>query len=218
MITDLMVATLPVPAIWRLQLVRRQKIALVCLLCIGWMYVSQPTRFDLALTLPSVCITSAMRIQSLFVFFRHPKDPLYYGAPPIYWAAIEQNLSIVCACIPALKPLVARMAPAFASLTRSATRSGNGGSSAFRKFGNDSVSNAGAEVELGDTSRLRDDVALPHPVYGKNNIRVTHEFMTKSDAKSERESARRRSEGSDGSDGSEEIILQGRVQNALVWK
>ena len=40
MITDLMVAMLPVPAIWRLQLVRRQKIALVCLLCVGWMYGS----------------------------------------------------------------------------------------------------------------------------------------------------------------------------------
>jgi hypothetical protein len=156
-----------------------------------------------------------LRIQSLFVFFRHPEDPLYYGAPPIYWASIEQNLSIVCACVPAMKPLVVRVVPAFASFTKSATRSGNGNSSVFGKYGKSSVSNAGAEVELGDTSRLRDDVALPLPVYGKNNIRVKHEITMKSDAKSENESARRYSEGSDGS---EEVILNGRVPNEPAWE
>ncbi|CAN9210265.1 unnamed protein product [Alternaria alternata] len=197
MITDLMVALLPVPAIWRLQLVRRQKIALVCLLCVGWI----------------VCIISALRIQSLFVFFRHPKDPLYYAAPPIYWASIEQNLSIVCACVPAMKPLVVRIVPAFTSFTKSLTRSGNGNSSVFGKYGKSSVTNAGAEVELGDTSRLRDDFMPPPPVYGKHNIRVEHEITMKSDAKSENESARRCSEGSGGS---EEVILNGRVPNELA--
>jgi hypothetical protein len=38
--TDLMIAALPIRAIWRLQLVRRQKIALVLILSLGWLYVS----------------------------------------------------------------------------------------------------------------------------------------------------------------------------------
>lgn len=114
-----------------------------------------------------------------------------------------------------MKPLIVRVVPAFTSFTKSATRSGNGNSSVFGKYGKSSVSNAGAEVELGDTSRLRDDVTLPLQVYGKNNIRVKHEITMKSDAKSENESARRYSEGSDGS---EEVILNGRVPNEPAWK
>jgi hypothetical protein len=160
-----------------------------------------------------VCIISALRIQSLFVFFRHPKDPLYYAAPPIYWASIEQNLSIVCACVPAMKPLVVRLVPAFTSFTKSLTRSGNGNSSVFGKYGKSSVRNAGAEMELGDTSRLRDDFMLPPPVHGKHDIRVKHEITMKSDAKSENESARRCSEGSGGT---EEVILNGRVPNEMA--
>jgi hypothetical protein len=36
MVTDLLIAALPVRVIWRLQLVRRQKIALVAILTLGW--------------------------------------------------------------------------------------------------------------------------------------------------------------------------------------
>jgi hypothetical protein len=112
-----------------------------------------------------------------------------------------------------MKPLVVRIVPAFTSFTKSLTRSGNGNSSVFGKYGKSSVTNAGAEVELGDTSRLRDDFMPPPPVYGKHNIRVEHEITMKSDAKSENESARRCSEGSGGS---EEVILNGRVPNELA--
>jgi hypothetical protein len=37
--TDLLVAALPVRAIWRLQLIRKQKIALIALMTLGWSYV-----------------------------------------------------------------------------------------------------------------------------------------------------------------------------------
>lgn len=116
-----------------------------------------------------------------------------------------------------MKPLVVRLVPAFTSFTKSLTRSGNGNSSVFGKYGKSSVRNAGAEVELGDTLRLRDDFMLPPPVHGKHDIRVKHEITmksdAKSDAKSENESARRCSEGSGGS---EEVILNGRVPNGLA--
>jgi hypothetical protein len=35
--TDLLIAALPVRAIWRLQLVRRQRIALIFVLTLGWL-------------------------------------------------------------------------------------------------------------------------------------------------------------------------------------
>jgi hypothetical protein len=37
MVTDLLIAALPVRVIWQLQLVRRQKIALVAILTLGWL-------------------------------------------------------------------------------------------------------------------------------------------------------------------------------------
>jgi hypothetical protein len=63
----------------------------------------------------SVCIVSILRVHSLFVLARHEQDAMFYSAPPIYWAAIEMNLAIVCACVPALKPLVVKVVPAFSS-------------------------------------------------------------------------------------------------------
>jgi hypothetical protein len=35
--TDLLIAALPVRAIWRLQLVRRQRLALIAILTVGWL-------------------------------------------------------------------------------------------------------------------------------------------------------------------------------------
>jgi hypothetical protein len=40
-VTDILVAALPIRAIWRLQLERRQKIALIGIMTLGWWYVSQ---------------------------------------------------------------------------------------------------------------------------------------------------------------------------------
>jgi hypothetical protein len=37
MITDLLIAALPVRGIWQLQLVRKQKIALIAILTVGWL-------------------------------------------------------------------------------------------------------------------------------------------------------------------------------------
>jgi hypothetical protein len=104
--------------IWGLQIAKRQKIALVGILTIGWF----------------VCIISIIRLYVLVVFFQHPDDPAYYGAPNAYWSSIEMNLAIVCASLPALKPLVVNILPGFSSPHTSRTggtapsgrRTGNG--------------------------------------------------------------------------------------------
>ncbi|KAJ4369664.1 hypothetical protein N0V83_005426 [Neocucurbitaria cava] len=97
--TDLMVAILPVRVIWSLQIAIRPKIALLCILTIGWF----------------VCVLSILRLHALVVLVHHPEDTTWYSAPTAYWSAIEMNLAIVCASLPALKPLMAKIAPGFLS-------------------------------------------------------------------------------------------------------
>ncbi|KAJ4331604.1 hypothetical protein N0V95_009850 [Ascochyta clinopodiicola] len=95
--TDIMVAAIPVPGIWGLHIPKRQKIALLGILTIGWF----------------VCIVSVLRLWVVSVFARHMDDSSYYSAPTAYWSSIESNLAIVCASLPALKPLVVSIVPVF---------------------------------------------------------------------------------------------------------
>lgn len=95
--TDLLVAALPVRALWKLQIPMRQKVALIMILTLGWFVV----------------IISALRLHFLILVAKHPKDQTWYSGPAAYWSALEVNLAIVCACAPALKPLIVRVVPAF---------------------------------------------------------------------------------------------------------
>ncbi|KAL6160853.1 hypothetical protein ACJQWK_01837 [Exserohilum turcicum] len=97
--TDLLLAFLPVRVIGNLHIARRQKIALVGILTIGWF----------------VCVVSVLRLHALIRLQGHMTDNTYYSAPAAYWSNIEMNLAIVCASLPALKPLIVRIIPAFSS-------------------------------------------------------------------------------------------------------
>jgi hypothetical protein len=97
--TDLAVAFLPVRVIWKLQIAIRPKIALIAILSIGWF----------------VCVVSILRLHTLIVLVAHESDSTYYSAPAAYWSSIEMNLAIVCASLPALKPLVVKIIPGFSS-------------------------------------------------------------------------------------------------------
>jgi hypothetical protein len=91
-----MIAMLPVRSIWALQIPRQQKFALLVILTIGWF----------------VCVVSILRLRALVVLAQHPQDS----------SAIEANLAIVCASLPALKPLVVRIIPAFSTRRGSSSR------------------------------------------------------------------------------------------------
>ncbi|KAG9195799.1 hypothetical protein G6011_00920 [Alternaria panax] len=108
--TDLMVALLPVHVIWTLQIALRQRVALLAILTIGWF----------------VCVVSILRLHALIALVEHPDDNTYYSAPAAYWSAIEMNLAIVCASLPALKPLIVKIIPGFSSTVQSARSYGNG--------------------------------------------------------------------------------------------
>ncbi|KAF1926628.1 uncharacterized protein M421DRAFT_212080 [Didymella exigua CBS 183.55] len=95
--TDLVVAVIPIRGIWNLQIPKRQKIALLGILTVGWI----------------VCIVSVLRLHALYELNKHLDDASYYSAPTAYWSTVEANLAIVCASLPALKPLVSRIVPGF---------------------------------------------------------------------------------------------------------
>lgn len=111
---------------------KRQKIVLLFILTIGWF----------------ICVVSVLRLHTIIVLARNPNDRIYYSAPPSYWSCIELNLSIVCASLPTLKPLVVRIIPAFS--TRYSSRGYEQTTSGHmdRSFGNGGTLTGGKDVEL----------------------------------------------------------------------
>ncbi|EMD87320.1 hypothetical protein COCC4DRAFT_80154 [Bipolaris maydis ATCC 48331] len=144
-LTDLLVAFLPVKVIWNLQIAKRPKIALVMILTIG-------------------CYTT------------------YYSAPVAYWSSIEMNLAIVCASLPALKPLMVKILPGFSTRGGSNNSYGpgtdgldksksmiHGVRSTARRAGVD-------DIELGSSSHaVRPDKSSDDNILGKN-IYVSRHF------------------------------------------
>lgn len=123
----------------------RQKLALLAILTIGWF----------------VCVVSILRFNTLVVINRHPEDATYYAAPISYWSSIEMNLSIVCASLPALKPLFVKIVPAFGSRKGSRSRSyglnssRQGGDKSLRGAGGRSQDPKGMDLEMGRTANAR---------------------------------------------------------------
>jgi hypothetical protein len=145
--------------------------------------------------LNSVCILSVVRVHSLSVLARNGQDAMFYGAPPAYWAAIEMNLVIVCAYIPALKPLVANIIPDFSSQQSGnnsddrprATKASKPRHSFLRLDGKVS-SSAIKSVNTGQGSRgveLGSITELPAAHQRQNlhggHIRITHELHQQAD-------------------------------------
>ncbi|KAH9874865.1 hypothetical protein J1614_004352 [Plenodomus biglobosus] len=96
---DILVAGLPVRVIWKLQISKQQKIALIGILTIGWF----------------VCIVSILRLHALTDLVANLDDTTYHGAAASYWSTIEMNMAILCASLPALKPLFVNIIPGFSS-------------------------------------------------------------------------------------------------------
>ncbi|KAK9859080.1 hypothetical protein MYU51_016067 [Penicillium brevicompactum] len=92
--TDLAILIIPIPALMAVDLPRRQKFALMIMFALGGF----------------VCITSIVRLVSLKKI-SDSMDPTYDNVGAASWSAIECNTGIICACLPTLKPLIARVFP-----------------------------------------------------------------------------------------------------------
>lgn len=163
-----MVAVIPVPGIWSLQIPKRQKIALLGILTIGWF----------------VCIVSVLRVHALNVFNKHPDDKTYYSAPTAYWSNIEANLAIVCASLPALKPLVVTIIPVFGARHSSRGRgstAASGNSHRLNKLGGKGGWRSGDDKEklTSDSSASHAQSVASRPSESEShgrNIYVTKHF------------------------------------------
>ncbi|KAK4236996.1 hypothetical protein C8A03DRAFT_16409 [Achaetomium macrosporum] len=99
---DFAILFLPLPVIWPMTLPWRQKLWLYSVFVLGFF----------------VCVISVLRFhfidKSLLT-----SDPTYTGIYLIFWSMMEINVAIVIACIPTLKPLVARLCPRLLTTPRS---------------------------------------------------------------------------------------------------
>ncbi|CAJ2501976.1 Uu.00g048290.m01.CDS01 [Anthostomella pinea] len=93
-VLDILVYLLPVPLILKLRLPRSQRVALLVPFTIGGV----------------VCVASAMR---LVVIHELPnaRDESVTGINLSIWSNVEANLAIICACLPALRPIFSRIFP-----------------------------------------------------------------------------------------------------------
>ncbi|KAJ5800176.1 uncharacterized protein N7518_002244 [Penicillium psychrosexuale] len=88
LVEDVIILCLPIPVFWRLQINRRQKIALILVFSLGGL----------------VCIFSLMRLIEFREF--QLTDLAASSAKESIWTCLELDVAIICGCLPFLNPLV----------------------------------------------------------------------------------------------------------------
>ncbi|KAL4922250.1 hypothetical protein BDW62DRAFT_196942 [Aspergillus aurantiobrunneus] len=92
--TDLLLLLFPMPVLKSLKLPRRQKLALMGVFALG----------------AFVLVTSILRLHSLLVI-SDSKDPTYDNVGAATWSAVECNVAIICACLPATRAFISKLIP-----------------------------------------------------------------------------------------------------------
>ncbi|MCJ1312210.1 hypothetical protein MMC25_005884 [Agyrium rufum] len=92
-VVDVMILSLPVPMIWKLQMPTARKVGICGIFLLG------------ALT---VCASIAKMVVQYFVGSDLANNPdlSYYLTPIVYWPMIECSLGVIAACLPTLRPIV----------------------------------------------------------------------------------------------------------------
>ncbi|KAI1124450.1 hypothetical protein F5Y10DRAFT_285007 [Nemania abortiva] len=95
-ITDLLILTSPLPIIWNLQMPRKNRIAVACILLLG-----------------AVVVAAGVARFATFIYigrglFANVNDITYFTTPVFAWTMIESSLAVVGANLPLLRPLLLR--------------------------------------------------------------------------------------------------------------
>ncbi|KAI9900974.1 hypothetical protein N3K66_005236 [Trichothecium roseum] len=109
---DIMLLLVPLPFLRQLQIPRRSKFVLMAVFACGGF----------------ACVVAIIRLHALWVNNSAPIDeqPLK-GVDIAIWSGLEINIAIICACVPALKPLFVKFFPRLiTSFSDSAKRSREG--------------------------------------------------------------------------------------------
>ncbi|KAH6844506.1 hypothetical protein B0I37DRAFT_377674 [Chaetomium sp. MPI-CAGE-AT-0009] len=89
LITDLLIFAMPLPMLKTLPLRRLHKVVLIGVFCLGFL----------------TCIISVVRLTTLWSS-THDPDASWAATGTMFWSLAEVTCSIVCLCIPTLRPLV----------------------------------------------------------------------------------------------------------------
>lgn len=127
-----MIFCLPIPALVKLQIHWRAKVALLGVFSLGFF----------------VCLVSLIRIVSITRMSF--EDVTYKFSVLAYWGAVEVNLAIICACLTTLKPLVARVWPKLLASTRGTTYRGGQTGAKQVSVGGSSFSKGSRPTVVGD--------------------------------------------------------------------
>ncbi|KAF4467068.1 integral membrane [Fusarium albosuccineum] len=99
-IEDIAIFILPIPELMKLQLQGKKKTALFFMFSIG----------------SFACVTSIVRLKYLGSF-SDPVDPTWHNVYVVIWSTIELSCALICASLPALRPLV-QMVPGVLSTVK----------------------------------------------------------------------------------------------------
>ncbi|KAJ4411697.1 hypothetical protein N0V82_008933 [Gnomoniopsis sp. IMI 355080] len=107
--TDGVLIIMPIIMLWDLQMERKQKFAVGCILALG----------------SGAMIASCVRIAYVRAMQNNP-DVLYTQGSAAVWSAVEINIGILCNCLAMLKPFVRRHMPWLRSLVGARSSEGHG--------------------------------------------------------------------------------------------
>lgn len=91
--TDIIILLLPLQPVFKLQITLAQRLGLVAVFTLGIFVV----------------ITSCLRISTLDILAKTPDQT--YNIANVMWTIIEPNVAVVCACLPILRPFLAKLIP-----------------------------------------------------------------------------------------------------------
>ncbi|THW99246.1 hypothetical protein D6D13_10254 [Aureobasidium pullulans] len=109
-LVDILLIAFAAPKIMRLNLHARQKYALLFTICLGGVPII-------------ASIIRAVRVSSIL----HAEDKTWVSFDSSIWSAVDANVSIICASVPSLKPLLRQIAPGFMGSTFGTSAPGTSG-------------------------------------------------------------------------------------------
>ncbi|KAL4809081.1 major facilitator superfamily domain-containing protein [Aspergillus unguis] len=108
-VTDLAILVLPNPILTRMRLPRKQKIILVITFSFGF-FVAVVDVIRIAY-LQDATTSREVALRQIHLQNYGGGDFSWYASLSFMWSVVEVNVSVMCACVPSLKPLVARLVP-----------------------------------------------------------------------------------------------------------
>ncbi|GFF37643.1 glucose/galactose transporter [Aspergillus udagawae] len=107
-ITDLAILFIPNPILTQMRLPRKQKIILVITFSFGF-FVAVVDVIRIAY-IQDAATSRQIAVKDIH-YLSASDDFSWYASLSFMWSVVEVNVSVMCACVPSLKPLVARLIP-----------------------------------------------------------------------------------------------------------